>query len=375
MARKLQTDVSEIDRRLDDKEWAARVAAVTRTGALLRECEDEALFQRLLSFVERAAGDAKWEVRKAAAVVLGGTNDSRGSALLERLSADENVWVRNAAVAAQKKLRGRGGARADPTLDQILAVIERVKPRKLSRDALLRLARVFGDLHYDDLASETAHELRTLVTSLDGYVLAMSDRARQLAGDDAVMAEVSGKLRDRSRFLTRLVEDLCAYTATPGEVTRVSLERIVADAVDLAKARVGADRTPKGVALLVDVPGDLELEGVHDRLARAIANLVANAIEAISESGTVRVTAEPAGTAILLRVADTGCGMTAEQLDLARRRYKTLKRDRGGTGLGLPIAERIVEREHRGRLDIESAPGRGTTITLELPRSQPRDAG
>ncbi len=373
MARKLQNEVSEIDRRLDDKEWAVRVAAVTRTGALLRECEDEALFQRLLSLVERAAGDPKWDVRKAAALVLGGTHDARTRALLERLATDENVFVRNAAVAAQKKLGGRGGARADPTLDQILAVIERVKPRSLSRDALLRLARVFGDLHYDDLASETAHELRSLVTSLDGYVLAINDRARQIAGDDAVMTEASGKLRERSRFLTRLVEDLCAYTASPRERALVSLERIVGDALDLAKARVGAERMPKGVELLVEVPGDLELEGVHDRLARALANLVANAIEAIAETGTVRVSAEPAGMMITLRVADTGCGMTPEQVEVARRRYKTLKRDRGGTGLGLPIAERIVEREHRGRLDIDSAPGRGTTITVELPRSQPKE--
>ncbi len=59
--------------------------------------------------------------------------------------------------------------------------------------------------------------------------------------------------------------------------------------------------------------------------------------------------------------------MDADQVEQATKRFSSLKRDRGGIGLGLPLAVKIVEREHIGSLEIESAPGEGTSVTIELP--------
>lgn len=371
MSTVLGAEIEEVERHLDDAGWTARAAAVADAGRLLEHCADEENFARVLGLIERGAADAKWEVRRASATALALASAAPALKILERLEADENRWVREAASRSRRRAEAAGSTRADPVLDQILAVIDKVRPRKLSREDLLQLARVFGDLHYGDLASETAHELNTVVMGVDGYMTALEDRLRQLGGQDAVVAELTGKLRERTSFLTRLVRDLCDYTAAPGDLAPVNVAEIVNVAVDLARGKTVRDSQASALDLQLSLPPDLVVEGARDQLARAFANVIANAMEAVPGEGMVRVTAEATKTkTVVVRVVDTGCGMDAQQLQAAPRRYGTSKRARGGTGLGLPIAIRIVEREHQGRLQIESEAGRGTTVTIELPLTQ-----
>jgi two-component system phosphate regulon sensor histidine kinase PhoR len=70
---------------------------------------------------------------------------------------------------------------------------------------------------------------------------------------------------------------------------------------------------------------------------------------------------------IILTIADTGSGMDPVQVENATKRFRSLRKEKGGIGLGLPLALKIIEREHDGRLDIESSVGVGTTVTMELP--------
>jgi signal transduction histidine kinase len=101
----------------------------------------------------------------------------------------------------------------------------------------------------------------------------------------------------------------------------------------------------------------------RDLLARALGNLVANALEAMPDGGTLRVrtAAEPPGVSV--QVEDTGPGLDEEQRTRLFTPYYTTKR--GGTGLGLAIVQGIIS-DHGGRVQVESAPGR-TTFTLLLP--------
>ena len=73
------------------------------------------------------------------------------------------------------------------------------------------------------------------------------------------------------------------------------------------------------------------------------------------------------GTFVALSIGDTGVGMTSEEVEHAMKRFRTTRGDRGGTGLGLPIAQRIIEHDHRGQLSIESERGLGTTAVVVLP--------
>ena len=101
-----------------------------------------------------------------------------------------------------------------------------------------------------------------------------------------------------------------------------------------------------------------------DQILQVLHNLLRNAFEAVGRQGTVRVSAHAEPGELVVAVADSGPGIAPAQLPHLFEPYFTTKE--AGTGLGLAISERIV-REHGGRIEVESAPGRGTTFTVRLP--------
>ena len=111
-----------------------------------------------------------------------------------------------------------------------------------------------------------------------------------------------------------------------------------------------------------------------EELKQASFNLVRNALEALPAGGTIRVGWGDAGARrIALWVTDDGPGMDAATLARARRPFVTTRAQ--GTGLGLAIVDRLA-RDAGGRLELVSAPGKGTTARLELPRAaEPREGG
>ena len=117
--------------------------------------------------------------------------------------------------------------------------------------------------------------------------------------------------------------------------------------------------------------GDTAAIGHPEAIFRIYRNLIDNAMKYGSRTEPVRVTVRPSDASYELTVADRGEGIAPEHLPhLTRRFYRTdpgRSRAAGGTGLGLAIVKHIVER-HRGRLDIASELGSGTTITVRLPR-------
>jgi len=96
----------------------------------------------------------------------------------------------------------------------------------------------------------------------------------------------------------------------------------------------------------------------------AVLNLLLNAVQAMEAGGQLVVRTRPAGLGVLLELIDTGPGMDAETLGKVFRAFYTTKQ--GGSGLGLPTARKIVE-AHGGTIDIQTAPGRGTKVTIWLP--------
>ncbi|HYS78468.1 MAG TPA: ATP-binding protein, partial [Candidatus Dormibacteraeota bacterium] len=124
----------------------------------------------------------------------------------------------------------------------------------------------------------------------------------------------------------------------------------------------------KGIAVVEDLAGDLpRLRLDPEKMKQVLINLVRNGLEAMPQGGTLTLTTGASQDAVMIRVTDTGIGIEPG-LDIFDF-FTTTKR--GGTGLGLPIARRIVE-AHAGRLTYESAPGRGATFTLTLPRPEGR---
>lgn len=126
---------------------------------------------------------------------------------------------------------------------------------------------------------------------------------------------------------------------------------------------------PRGTTLVVDVPEDLPRPAVAaHRLTQAAFNLVVNAGEAIVDGGTVRLWARATDDAgsVCVGVSDDGCGMTPEVRRCALDPFFTTKKRGFSTGLGLALVAGVAK-SAGGRVDIESAPGRGTTIVLTMP--------
>ena len=116
------------------------------------------------------------------------------------------------------------------------------------------------------------------------------------------------------------------------------------------------------------VPADAEL------LHRAISNLMLNALDAMPQGGTLTLRTLLDGGKVLIEVADTGAGMTAEECERIFTPYYTSKAQ--GTGLGLAIVQSVVS-DHGGRVRVQGEPGHGTTFVIELPRGldAEREAG
>ena len=126
----------------------------------------------------------------------------------------------------------------------------------------------------------------------------------------------------------------------------------------------------KGVAL--ESPGvDHEtIPGDEIKLTWALSNLIANAIRYTPAGGSVRVATESKDGAVLVSVSDTGPGIPAEQQDKIFERFAQSASggETGAAGLGLAIVRDVVQ-AHGGRIHLDSAAGKGTRFTLELPRA------
>ncbi len=122
--------------------------------------------------------------------------------------------------------------------------------------------------------------------------------------------------------------------------------------------------------MALEVTGNQELELNADRrkLRQVLLNLVLNAIQASPRGKTVwiDVAGPTCGEGATVRVIDQGAGMTPEIIERIRRPYYTTRE--GGTGLGVVVARALVE-QHGGVLRYDSKPGKGTTVTIELPAS------
>jgi signal transduction histidine kinase len=220
------------------------------------------------------------------------------------------------------------------------------------------------------LLGEVAHEMRTPLTALEGYMEGLID------GVFAPEPEVLGAASDELRRLRRLADDLSALSRA--EEQRLDLHPADADLADLARraARRLAPQFSDGqVTLTIHAPGVLPVRADPDRITQVLTNIIGNALAATPAAGTVTVEARAAGHWAEVAVTDTGAGLAADDLERVFERFYRAPgqpRRSTGSGIGLTIARNIA-RAHGGDVTASSpGPGRGATFVLTLP---PRPAG
>ena len=216
------------------------------------------------------------------------------------------------------------------------------------------------------LLADLAHEMRTPVATLDGYLTGFEDGVATLDPATAAM------LRAQTRRLALLAEDITAVSQA--EEHQLDLHPVRTPPASLVEAAVAsvADRAAEhGVALETAVaPGLPPLTVDPDRIGQVFANLLDNALRHTPPGGRVRVSASAADGAVTLEVADTGAGVPAEHLPHVFERFYRVDaaRDRahGGSGIGLAITKALVE-AHAGTITVESKPGVGTSFVITVP--------
>jgi two-component system NtrC family sensor kinase len=212
------------------------------------------------------------------------------------------------------------------------------------------------------LAFVTAH-LATVQQSLE--VVARGALGSPSAEVGAAWDKASTRLREMASGLGRIA-DLVLQLRTFSRLDEGQRKSIdMRECIDAVLMLLG-HRLAKGIEIKLDLTGPESLECYPGPLNLALLNLVGNAIDAIGTTGTIVISTAVAGDWFRLSVEDDGCGIPPELQDRVVEPFFTTKPVGKGTGLGLSITYSIAKR-HGGRLEIDSASGRGTTMTLTFP--------
>jgi signal transduction histidine kinase len=223
-----------------------------------------------------------------------------------------------------------------------------------------------------NLMADVAHELRTPLSVLQGNLQAILDDVYPLD-----KAEVS-RLYDETRLLGRLVEDLRELALADAGKLQMNLQP-----TDLGQVlRATCDHLvpaaeAEGVTLSVEAPGDLPVvQADPDRVAQVLHNLLVNALRHTTAGGSITVSSSQTDDGVQVAVADTGEGISPEDLLHLFDRFWRVDPSRsrgerwpGGTGLGLSIAQSLVKAQG-GRIWAESTLGKGSTFYFTLPPRQ-----
>jgi len=227
------------------------------------------------------------------------------------------------------------------------------------------------------LLADIAHELRTPLSVIEGTVDAMLD------GVFEADASNLRSIKEETALLTRLVADLRDLSLAESGQLKLELEPV--DLADLVRRLVSQTEVmarQKDITLRLDTAEQLpQVQADGKRIEQVVANLLSNALHHTPAGGSIAVTVARAGSVpeyqggkedVLVSIADTGEGIPAQHLPhVFERLYRVddaRSRKRGGAGLGLAIARQMVEL-HRGRIWVDSDPGKGSRFSFTLPVS------
>jgi signal transduction histidine kinase len=259
--------------------------------------------------------------------------------------------------------------RASRAFDELRRNQERLIAAKEAAEAANRAKTEF--------IANMSHELRTPLNAIIGFSGMMSDRMFGPLGDTYL--EYANIIGASGRHLLAIITDILDLAKSDANRLALAQEPVDVGRVVYLSSTIVQEMARKAqVEFVSEVEDGLpELVGDQAKMTQILVNLLSNAIKFTAPGGMVRLNVRPGPDgAIILRVEDTGIGMSAEQIPIALAPFGQidagLDRKYDGVGLGLPLTKRLVEL-HGGRIDIDSEPGKGTAVSVHLP-AEPSDA-
>jgi len=332
--------------------------------------------EEFISSLRRLAADPKWEVRKEVADHLQLLPQRDFTDFVAVLQEDRNAFVRR---SAQRALdRRRRGAEATDRKRRSLEHIETEYARieRFHGGVAARRARRMAERLYDVLVGAMVHDLQNIAAPLDAAVKALCGKSAAGEVDPQDLHRRLGRMARQTSDLLRILDDLHVYASHSSEPGRPeTLEDMIVQShsAALAALKIGG-RGLENVRVRFEVDKRASLVCNRNQMVRALANIIKNAYEAHSpaprefRSGEVWIVGRRLGADhIQFVVADNGMGIPPDELRSVLRFVPgSTSKKAMGTGFGLPIARRMIQR-HGGSLAIESNEGVGTQVTITIP--------
>ncbi|MER7274352.1 ATP-binding protein [Dactylosporangium sp. NPDC000244] len=255
---------------------------------------------------------------------------------------------------------------ADGHLDTRVTTTGRDEVGELSR-SFNRMAEALegAETAQRRLLAGVAHELRTPMSNVLGYLEALQD------GVVPPSRELFSSLHEEVLLQRRILDDLQDLTlAEAGHLAYRRTGFDLAELVEVSRVAHLAVAEHGGVRLTAEAAGPLPVHGDQDRLRQVLGNLVTNALRYTDPGGAVVLRAFPLPGLAVVEVRDTGCGIAPADLPFVFQRFwradPARDRETGGSGLGLTIARQIVL-DHDGTIEVTSTPGEGSVFRVTFP--------
>lgn len=245
-----------------------------------------------------------------------------------------------------------------------------------SRGEIVNIVIVFSDVTREreidhmktNFISSVSHELRTPLTSIKAYTEMLLTLSNVSDEDRLKFLSV---IKNESNRLTELVEDILEMSSIESGVVKINyklldIEEVISRIISLLQNI--ADE--KNIILEVDIDDNTGwLEADESKIESVITNLLSNAIKFTPQQGCISVSVKRQEQELVIRVSDTGIGIPGQELQKIFDRFYRVPRQNcpsQGSGLGLAIVKEILAM-HKGRIEVESHPGQGSTFTVILP--------
>jgi|Deesub1362A_J573_1020465.scaffolds.fasta_scaffold00424_27 two-component system NtrC family sensor kinase len=213
------------------------------------------------------------------------------------------------------------------------------------------------------LTSDIAHEIRNPLTAIGGF----ARRLYRIVNGPKEKEYAEIMIEEVSR-LEKILKDVLTFSRSAGyNLERQNIKEVIKETVRVYEHLCVEHNIDIEVMIKEDLPPVLI---DRDQLRQAISNLITNAIDAMPHGGALTVTADTESlhgvTYVVIRITDTGEGIPEDKLSVIFEPFYSTKEPGVGTGLGLPITRKIMQ-EHGGFIDVKSAVGKGTTMSLYFP--------
>ena len=214
------------------------------------------------------------------------------------------------------------------------------------------------------LAAGVAHEIKNpLAIILQGI-----EYLKASLSSDASLLDVAERINNAVLRADRIIKGLLNFSRqTPFVFAKTDIASVIEESISL----VGLQASRKKITLIRDVAPDMPKIAIDsDQMKQVFINVCNNAIEAVPEGGTIAISVEQikrdSRDYLQVKISDNGCGIPEKDLQNIFDPFFSTKQKEGNTGLGLSIIKGIID-GHAGTINIESAPGKGTSVIIKIP--------